>query len=803
MRKTKLWRSAFLGSFTIILSIYILALAARDSSLGTRQESFITAVKKVTGSNVIRLANSIQLRDFFRAWQLDECDALRAGPLNDDLTWKEVSATRAIVRGPSRNSKNFDLYKFDPRFTIATYYRYLRDSPDVQKVPFNWYDWKDLGSKLNKLTYPNGPLCDDIYTEIGLEQPDGNRKGLPEISIEKGSKSNFCTPNLNSPVQFRVRRLQDRCEAEALALQAASFLFHDGLRPANLIFLNGNGRSKIVGTTFTDNNQSLINSTLVESFLKDGSVAGRDPDEPFTEKSPSVIFDPTAEYSKLFRSNETAIKKPLSYLSAVGPDRFEFRLQEELNALRVKSILTISEQNFVNNLMYVQEHLKVGAPEFKYFHEASDITSDGNKYQTFMDSRFFSGLIGDHWQRQRIFNALTRAWLHFVESENLASWLAHESLHGYLFTGSRFPWSPSTSFQMPLHDLGLLAKNFNQSLVIAPANEGNGRYFVDVQPFIASRNSADGVNNVDARFIDIDSGFYIDIFGLGYSSHPLDALRFQNKYGTDHGDRPNTEDFKREHGILSERNGRGLLLAEISPLRLSRYHGLPVRVPLSTLTVLKDEYHVSSSFYGAKVQINKHRLVPSLGVWVANSKLDSWLGPRRASKAHELTIKDVQSMLIVVTSQESHQDLVQWIRSQEQFTFRLEELSLESSKLKRDEKMAALESLQSAQFELASSFSDPFVGEMRVKRFTELVSLMDHAVGTSMFSKRVLSDIMCELSDTFISRKRKQREQHVEIGRAAPDDTANTQSTRLFYMREDARERPAREPLIFKVDFTV
>ncbi|CEP63146.1 uncharacterized protein LALA0_S07e03422g [Lachancea lanzarotensis] len=802
MRKTKLWRSGFLGSLVLLLTIYLVSLGSGDSNVGTQRKGFVAVVKKVTGSNIIKLANSIQLRDFFRAWHLDELDALKAGPLNDDLTWTEVSSTQEIVRGPGRNSEYFVQYNFDARFTIAVYYRYLSDSRGVKEVPFSWYDWKDLGPKLNKLMSPEGPQCEDIFVEKGFKQADNYEQRFPEILVEKGSISNFCVPNLVSPVQFQVRKIQVRCEAEALALQAASFLFHNELKPANLIFLNSEGQSTTVGTKLTKDRHSLANSSLLEPFFPSDSLPKQDLDEPFAEEELNVIFDTHAEYDNLFLSNGSLIKNHPRYLTEVHPKTFEFSLEEEVETLEAGKNLSPSEESFLHNLIYVQNHLEEGTPEFKYFHEASDIAGDGNKFENSMDSRFFSGLIDDHWQRQRIFNALIRNWLRFTESENLTSWIAHESLHGYLFTGSRFPWSLSNSFQMPLHDLNLLAKYFNQSLVVAPATESIGRYFIDIQPFIASRDNRDGVNNVDARFIDIDSGFFIDIFGLGYSSHPSENMRLQNHFGLDHGGRRDIESFNRENGILSERNGKNFLLSEIFPLRLSMYHGLPARVPFSTLTILKDEYHISSSFYGVKVQLNKHRLVPSLGVWIENSKLNNWLGPRRAAKAHELTIKEVQSILSVLLSEGSYEDLIYWMRSQEQFSFRLEELAIESSKLTREEKLASLESLQHVQVELASAFSDPFLSERRSNKWKQLVELMDHAVGTDMFSKRVLKDIMSELSDALVSWKRKQREQHMEMSRLALDDSAHTQSTRLFFMREDARERSLREPLIFKEDFT-
>ena len=68
---------------------------------------------------------------------------------------------------------------------------------------------------------------------------------------------------------------------------------------------------------------------------------------------------------------------------------------------------------------------------------------------------------------------------------------------------------------MDLHKLSL---QFNQTIVVEDPEDGFGRYFLDIGSFITLREKGNGNNNIDARFIDIDTGLYIDITALALSN---------------------------------------------------------------------------------------------------------------------------------------------------------------------------------------------------------------------------------------------------------------------------------------------
>lgn len=93
-----------------------------------------------------------------------------------------------------------------------------------------------------------------------------------------------------------------------------------------------------------------------------------------------------------------------------------------------------------------------------------------------------------------------------------------------------FPWDMDDDVQMPIRDLYRLARDFNQTLVVENIghdhiagdvmdSEFNGMstYFIDVTNSITHREKGNGNNNIDARFIDIQTGLYVDITGLSVS----------------------------------------------------------------------------------------------------------------------------------------------------------------------------------------------------------------------------------------------------------------------------------------------
>ena len=118
-------------------------------------------------------------------------------------------------------------------------------------------------------------------------------------------------------------------------------------------------------------------------------------------------------------------------------------------------------------------------------------------------------------REQIILDRLLRNWFKFAEAKGIVSWIAHGPLLSWYWDGLMFPFDIDIDLQMPSSELNRLAANYNMTLVIEDLNEGYGKYLIDCSTFIHHRNVAGRDNHIDARFIDVDTGTYIDITGMG------------------------------------------------------------------------------------------------------------------------------------------------------------------------------------------------------------------------------------------------------------------------------------------------
>lgn len=91
-------------------------------------------------------------------------------------------------------------------------------------------------------------------------------------------------------------------------------------------------------------------------------------------------------------------------------------------------------------------------------------------------------------------------------------------------------------------------------------------FVLDINPHANIRDRGDGMNVIDARWIDVRNGLFIDITGLS-ETYP-DALP----------------------GVLLCKNYHRYRLQDLYPMRESLYEGIPVKIPYNYDKILMDEY---------------------------------------------------------------------------------------------------------------------------------------------------------------------------------------------------------------------
>ncbi|KAH7371956.1 LicD family-domain-containing protein [Pyrenochaeta sp. MPI-SDFR-AT-0127] len=221
----------------------------------------------------------------------------------------------------------------------------------------------------------------------------------------------------------------------------------------------------------------------------------------------------------------------------------------------------------------------------KYFNEPGGTIELGH-----YDARYFHGLVSDE-ERRDTQSHMIRAYLNFFRENELDTWIAHGTLLGWWWNGKRLPWDFDLDTQVSDATLLHLGDAYNQTRYKYTSSDGktSREYFLDVNPWIWQRERGDGMNVIDARWIDLRNGLFIDITGLAEihpDSHP---------------------------GVWSCKNYHLYKTTELYPMRKTMFEGVVAKVPYAFDKILVDEYSDGALI---NTQFNGHEWDPQLKEWV-------------------------------------------------------------------------------------------------------------------------------------------------------------------------------------------
>lgn len=641
-----------------------------------------------------------------------------------------------------------DLYFYDsdPRLMWSIYFDHLTqngknisDDKLHGTIPFSWYDFADF-HELNKLISIDKTniscnfLLDSAFemeTLLKIEEELGEylftsdrfkydkpswylkaRQGLDSQIFDEGILKRYCekvkTDSENSKrknglpkfsLPFAINSLHDKVKPEVFQLQSRNQLLSSLPNPLSLTFLN---HSETVYRVNIDANQrkNIIQSKLLENYMERNIVQHDEFSELFDASLTDHVFDHFSHYDNFLNSpsaKEFKIHIPGAKYGLFDDDILELsddefyvdvkKRIEELEDLKNQDKLSLHEICYLESIKNsIRTHPVLMN---KYFIEPGNVQKFGGLGHH-RDGRFFNGAIIDDpvLYAQRM-NSLIRTFQKFTKANGLVSWLAHGTLYGYLYNGETFPWDNDFDLQMPIRHLHLLSQHFNQSLIMEDPREGNGRYFLDVGNSITVRTRGNNKNNIDARFIDVDAGLYIDLTGMSVSSHPLrrklkylydrtfpeielDKYDFKNleigeglaemnvsalqDYKNDHSDKFNQEERVRIDIAVEEenkvcdgdsperdfspdlrylinrvlkfyncRNEHSVPHEHISPLINTYFHGVPTLIPRKYIEILKVEYRVPEEIKILK--FNDKMYIPKLRRWFKAGIVNKGINP--------------------------------------------------------------------------------------------------------------------------------------------------------------------------------
>jgi hypothetical protein len=208
--------------------------------------------------------------------------------------------------------------------------------------------------------------------------------------------------------------------------------------------------------------------------------------------------------------------------------------------------------------------------EYKYFHEAG-FTHELQHY----DVRFFTAEV-PYTAHRAVLTNLIRSYLSTFASLHLETWIAHGTLLGWYWNEHILPWDFDVDVQVSGATLAQLATQYNQSrheyayTDAATGKPATETYLLDVNTFATKVDRGSGHNSIDARWIDVATGMYVDITGLM------------------------ERDPKKSPGVVSCKNFHAYRQEELFPLRESTFEGVPALVPFEYKNILAGEYQEKS-----------------------------------------------------------------------------------------------------------------------------------------------------------------------------------------------------------------
>lgn len=510
----------------------------------------------------------------------------------------------------------------DPRFTLSVYLEWIKLNPG-SPVPFHWSDWIDL-LDLNKyiLIQPElKPTCDQLFDISNYKEIISDSKIKPV--------SDYCSDDKNLLPGFRVHSRPGPHTKEMAKLIAKLHVYTTLESPTQLIVLTNSRGSYHIDILNRENDlkYSLLNNGITE--------------EVYTHTK-STKVDVLETYKSLLQSRHpNNPSSEIPFQIDLQPEWFEADARETVKHLK-DTKRTQMEQNYLESLEF---SLDTKDPA-KSFSEAQLLNIYGDRvYGDHHDWRFFNGLTVNTDPQLMVLHRLLKNYLQFCRIHGLVTWIAHGSLLLWYWNGMSFPWDTDTDVQMPIRDLHRLGREFNQTLVIenighdhlsgdvtmTPFN-GMGTFYIEVTSSITHRDKGNGNNNIDARFIDIQNGLYVDITGLSVSEEPAPS-RYDYVFELEPEREKNAKQVGTEtaKNIYKQayncRNRHFSLLSELSPLIMTGVQNQIGHIPKFFGMMLNHEYNIDGMIQN---NFESSYYLPSLRIWAKTNTLVKYFVNKKA-----------------------------------------------------------------------------------------------------------------------------------------------------------------------------
>jgi phosphorylcholine metabolism protein LicD len=188
-------------------------------------------------------------------------------------------------------------------------------------------------------------------------------------------------------------------------------------------------------------------------------------------------------------------------------------------------------------------------------------------HSSHLDTRFARSKQLTTEEKHEALVKLVRWFLTNMRDLKVQPWLAHGALLGWHYGGKIMPWDDDVDVHIHYQDLLFLAAYHNMTVsLVKTGKHSKSEYLLDINPNHGQRSrKKDPDNMVDARYIDMATGLFVDITAV-------DEVQAK---GTWH---------------LLAKDGHHYLQEDVLPLQNSTFEGEEVYVPKNAKLLLSHEY---------------------------------------------------------------------------------------------------------------------------------------------------------------------------------------------------------------------
>lgn len=190
--------------------------------------------------------------------------------------------------------------------------------------------------------------------------------------------------------------------------------------------------------------------------------------------------------------------------------------------------------------------------------------------------------------------SLMQTYLSTMSDIGAETWIMHGTLLGWWWNRKIMPWDSDLDVMLSEKSMHHLADYYNMTIhhYKLPGIEKPRDYMLEINPHYINGSTADKLNMIDARWIDTETGLFIDITTLR---------------------RNETAERLGIEGAMMVKDRHHYMFDDIFPLRESMFEGFPVNVPYAYSELLVEEYGEKSL---VKTEYENHHFDEEKMEWI-------------------------------------------------------------------------------------------------------------------------------------------------------------------------------------------